>query len=201
MQGTVGSETFDTVSSSGNAYGITDVNQNGQSQTIIWDRIQVVTTTVDDGRINVGTSCEIRVTLVLEYDSTPLGTGDTVILNGVAMTWDAGDSRFELTRLQSSVGKWTYFVNSSLESTYGISALNLNSQEISVIWDQIVILTTAVDDGRVNTDSAAELRVTAELAFDGHALGAGDTIIMDSASMTWDGANGWFDLSRTQSTS
>ena len=200
MQGTVGAETFDTVTASGNTHGITDVNQDGQSQTIIWDRIQVSTTTVDDGRIDIDSSCEIRVTLILEYDSTPLGLGDSVTLDGVAMVWDAGDSRFELARLQSSVGEWLYYVNSSLETTFGISALDINSQEVSVIWDQIIILTTVVDDGRVGIGSSVELRVTAELVFDGHSLGSGDSIVMDSASMTWDVGNGWFDLSRVQST-
>ena len=199
MQGTVGDETFGTVTASGNTYEITDVFQNGQSQTIIWDRIQVLTTLVDDGRINTDSFCEIWVTLMLEYDSTLLGVGDTVTLDGVAMVWDGVDSRFELARLQSSVGEWLYFTNSSLESTYGISALDVNSQEISVIWDQIRILTTTVDDGRVGVDSSVELRVTAELAFDGHPLASGDTIVMDSTSMTWD-ASGWFDLSRTKAT-
>ncbi|GAH17710.1 unnamed protein product, partial [marine sediment metagenome] len=59
------------------------------------------------------------------------GPGDTVTLNGVLMVWDGGDLRFELARQQSLVGQWTYFVNSSSETNYGISALNLNSQEIS----------------------------------------------------------------------
>ena len=200
MQSSVTDETYDTVSASGNAHGITDINQNGQSQVIIWDRIQVLTTTVDDGRLDTDTSCEIRVTLMLEYDSTLLGLGDSVTLNGVAMTWDGADSRFELSRQQSSVGQWTYFVNSSLEATYDISALNLDSNEISVIWDQIKILATVVDDGRVNVDSAVELRVTAVLAFDDHPLASGDSFVMDSAAMNWDAVNTWFDLSRTKST-
>jgi len=200
MQSDVTDETYDSVVVAGNAYGITEVNQNSESQVIIWDRIQVFTTTVNDARINTGSSAEIRVTLILEYDSTPLGIGDTVTLNGVSMTWDAGDSRFELLQMQSTVGRWTYFVNSSFESTYGISALNLNSQSVSIIWDRIRILTTLVDDGRVNINSNVELRVTAELAYDGHPLQSGDTILMDSVSMTWDIGNGWFELSRTKAT-
>ncbi|MGY5872262.1 MAG: hypothetical protein RTV72_08465 [Candidatus Thorarchaeota archaeon] len=200
IQASVGNETFAVVLVSDNTHGISDVNQNGQSQTVIWDRIQVLTTLVDDGRINTDSSCEIRVTLMLEYDSTLLGVGDTVTVNGVSLVWDGIDLRFEGAQLQSSVGEWVYFVNSSLETTYGISALNVNSQEISVIWDQIRILTTVVDDGRVSIGSSVELRVTAVLVFDGHPLGAGDSIVMDSASMTWDGINTWFDLSRMQST-
>jgi hypothetical protein len=194
----VQSFTYNTVVCSGNTFGITDVNQNGQTQTIIWDRIQVITTVANDTRIDIGTFCEIRVTLWLEYDSTLLGLGDSVTLDGVAMTWDAGDSRFELSRQQLSVGQWLYYINSTLESTYGISVLNLNSQNASVIWDQIRILTTVVDDARVGIGSNVELRVTAELSFDGHLLQIGDTIILDSSSMTWDVGNSWFDLTRSQ---
>ncbi|KXH77043.1 MAG: hypothetical protein AM326_01890 [Candidatus Thorarchaeota archaeon SMTZ-45] len=198
IQAIVTDETFDTVVVSGNSFGITDVNQNGQSQTIIWDRIQVLTTAANDTRLNIGAYCQIQVTLQLEYDSSALGAGDTVTLNGVAMTWDVGDSRFELNRQKLTIGLWTFFVNSSLESTYGISALNINSQEVSVIWDQILILTTVVDDARVSVGANVELRVTAELAYDGHVLGSGDAIVMDSSFMNWDGGNGWFDLTRSQ---
>jgi hypothetical protein len=198
MQSIVTDETFDSVVVSVNAFGITDVNQNGQSQTIIWDRIQVLTTLANDTRLNIGAYSEIRVTLQLEYDSSLLGSGDFVTLNGVAMTWDAADTRFELDRQQLAVGQWLFYVNSSLESTFGISALNLNSQDVSVIWDQIRILTTVVDDARVSVGTNVELRVTAELAFDGHLLQSGDTIVMDSSSMNWDGVFSWFDLTRSQ---
>ena len=197
-QSSVTALTFDSVVVSGNTHGITDVNQNSQSQTVIWDQIQVLTTLSNDTRLDVSTYCQIWVTLQLEYDSTPLGSGDTVTLNGVAMTWDAIDGRFELNRQQTSVGLWLFFVNSSLESTYGITALNLNSQDVSVIWDQIRILSTTVDDSRLNVGSNAELRVTAELAYDGHLLTSGDTIVLDGVSMTWDVGNSWFDLVRTQ---
>ncbi|TET06654.1 MAG: hypothetical protein E3J86_14760 [Candidatus Thorarchaeota archaeon] len=191
-------ETFNSVVVSGNLYGITDVNQNTQSQTIIWDRIRVFTTLANDTRLDTGAYSQIWVTLQLEYDSTFLGTGDSVILNGVAMTWDGVDSRFELNRQNLTVGQWMFYVSSSLETTHGISALNFNSQNVSVIWDQIRILTTVVDDPRVNVGSNVELRVTAELVFDGHQLGSGDTIIIDSSSMNWDGVNIWFDLTRSQ---
>lgn len=197
VQAIVTDETFDSVVVSGNPFNITDVNQNGQSQKIIWDRIRVTTTWANDTRLSTSAYSQIRVTLQLEYDTASLGAGDTVVLNGTAMTWDAVDLRFELDRQQFEVGLWLYFVNSSFESTHGISALNLNLQNVSVIWDQIVILTTTVDDSRAGVGSNVELNVTAELAYDGHPLGSGDTIVMDSSSMTWD-PSGWFNLTRSQ---
>jgi hypothetical protein len=63
MQSIVTDEAFDLVVVSGNLFSITDVNQNGQSQTIIWDRIQVLTTAANDTRVSTGAYSEIRVTL------------------------------------------------------------------------------------------------------------------------------------------
>ncbi|MFX1603297.1 MAG: hypothetical protein ACFFCK_07410, partial [Promethearchaeota archaeon] len=165
-QSTVMSETYDSVTAMNNAYGITAVNQNAQSQAIIWDRIQVLTTTVDDARLDVGANCEVHATLWLEYDGTLLGSGDSVVLDGVAMTWDSGDSQFELNRSQPTVGLWTYFVNTSLQATYGISALDLNGNSVSIIWDRIRVTSYSVIDDRVNTGDSVDINVTIEYEYD-----------------------------------
>jgi hypothetical protein len=190
MQSSVTSETFNSVVVSGNGFEISDVNQNGQSQTIIWDRVQVLTALANDTRVDVGSYCEIRVTLQLEYDSTPLGAGDTVTLNGVAMTWDAGDVRFELDRQQLSVGSWIYFVNSSTESTHGISALNLNFQNVSVIWDQITVRSYSVADSRVNLDDSVNIDVTIEYEYDDTPVADG-TVTINSVSASYQGSGVW----------
>ncbi|NHJ12962.1 MAG: hypothetical protein EAX95_04760 [Candidatus Thorarchaeota archaeon] len=177
VSGSVSAEIYNSVVVSDNEHGITDVNQNSQAQTIVWDRIQVLTTQTDDTRIDVGTFCEIRVTLRLEYDGTLLGAGDSVTLNGAAMTWDAVDARFELNRQKPTVGIWMFYVNSSLESTYGISALNLNSQSVSVIWDQIAVRGYSVADNRVNLDDSVNIDVTIEYEYDDSAVTDGSVTI------------------------
>ncbi len=80
--------TYDNVVYDGGIHGLNQVDQSAMSQDVIWDQIVVQTTTVDNSRINVGANAEIRVTLWLAYDSTFLGSGDTVTLDGQAMTWD-----------------------------------------------------------------------------------------------------------------
>ncbi|MGY5861905.1 MAG: hypothetical protein RTU09_05985, partial [Candidatus Thorarchaeota archaeon] len=165
-QSTVMDETYDTVLTTGNTHGITIVDQNGQSQVIVWDRIQVLTTTANDDRLGVGSSCEIRVTLWLEYDSTFLGSGDTVTLDDTSMTWNSTNSWFTLSRQQAIVGEWTYFVNSSFHTSYGISVFDLNSQETNVTWDRIIVLSYAVLDNRVNVDDLVNVDVTLEYEFD-----------------------------------
>jgi len=191
--------TYDSVTYSGGAHGLSEVNQNAMSQEVIWDQIVVQTTVADDTRINVGANVEIRVTLWLAYDSTFLGAGDTVTLNGTAMTWDGVNSWFDLTVSQASIGLWQYFVNSSSEATYGITAIDLNSQSVDVVWDQIVVQTTVVDDSRLNINTNAEIRVTLLLAYDSTYLGASDSVTLDGTAMTWDGVNSWFDLTVSQS--
>ncbi|MFX1543934.1 MAG: hypothetical protein ACFFCR_13085, partial [Promethearchaeota archaeon] len=166
-------------------YGISSVNQNGNFQDVIWDRISVQTTAADDERVNVDDIVQIRVTLMLEYDSTFLGSGDAVVLAGQAMSWDSGNSWFELDVSKSDVGSWTYYVNSSTMSGYGITVLNLNGKESSVIWDRIRILTTTAADDRINYGIFTTISVTAELEYDGHLLGSGDTLFTNDTLMSW----------------
>ncbi|MHA2143212.1 MAG: hypothetical protein ACXADD_17170 [Candidatus Thorarchaeota archaeon] len=166
-------------------YGITAINQNGNFQDIIWDRISVQMTVSDDNRVNVDDTVQIRVTLMLEHDSTFLGSSDTVVLAGQAMSWDSVNSWFELDVSNSVVGSWTYFVNSSTMSAYGISELYLNGMESSVIWDRIRILTTTAADDRIDYGTSTTISVTAELEYDSHLLGSGDTLYANDTLMAW----------------
>jgi len=183
IQNVVTSETYTSLAVLGNSYGITAIDQNGQSQTIIWDKIRVLTTTVDDARLDVGANCEIHVTLLLEYDGTLLGSGDSVVLGGVAMTWDSGDTRFELNRSQLTVGMWSYFVNSSLHTTYGISALDLNSNSVNIIWDRITATSYSVIDDRVNVGDSVDINVTIEYEYDSWPVENG-TVSINSIAAT-----------------
>jgi hypothetical protein len=180
-------------------YGITLLDINGQNQDVVWDRIQILTTTTEDGRIDYGTAADIRVTAELEYDGHVLGSADTLYMNGTSMSWVS--SYFQLQPQFSQVGLWSFFVNTSSanEVTYGISLVNLDSKSVDQIWDRILVLTTTVDDSRIDVNANAELRVTAELEYDGHPLGSGDSLYMDDIQMSWDGANIWFELTRLQS--
>jgi len=198
VENTVMANTYNTVTYSVGTHGLAEVNQNGQSQTVIWDQIIVQTTVADDTRVDIGNNVEIQVTLWLAYDSTFLGVGDTVTLAGQVMTWDGGNSWFELTASQASVGLWTYFVNSSSDATYGITNLDTNSQTVDVIWDQIVVQTTVADDTRINVGANVEIQVTLWLAYDSTFLGVGDTVTLAGQVMTWDGGNSWFELTVSQ---
>jgi hypothetical protein len=190
VQSVVTSESYLSLAVSGNSHGITSIDQNGQSQAIIWDRIQVLTTAVDDARLDVGANSEIHVTLRLEYDGTLLGSGDSVVLDGVGMTWDSVDSRFELNRSQLTVGIWTYYVNSSLQTTYGISALDVNGNSVSIVWDRVRVTSYSVIDNRVNVGDSVDIDVTLQFEYDGAAVVDG-TVTINSLSASDQGGGVW----------
>ncbi|MFW9963398.1 MAG: hypothetical protein ACFFCX_07535 [Candidatus Sifarchaeia archaeon] len=186
-QASVGSWRYFVNTSNGleSTFSITVVNQDGLYQDVIWDRITVQMTLADDSRVNINDIVQIRVNLMLEYDSTYLGSGDSVVIADQAMSWDAVNSWFELDVSKSSVGLWTYFVNSSTMISFGITELFLNGMEVDVIWDRIHILTTSATDGRIDYGSSTTISVTAELEYDGHLLGAGDVLYANDTQMVW----------------
>ena len=179
---------YGLISASESLYGLSRHNQLASNTTIIWDKVTVQTTSVDINHLDVGATAQIRVTLWLEFDHTFLGSGDTVVVNGSTMIWDGGNSWFTLDVAFTAVGKWTFFVNSTLETSHGISALDLNSLSVDIIWDRILVLSITVDDSRVNIGDTVEFNVTAKLEYAGngnHYLGSGDTLYMEGVVMVW----------------
>ena len=163
---------------------------NSQSVDIVWDRIVVQTTVVDNGRVDVNANAEVRVTLMLEYNNTFLGATDSVTLDGSAMTWDAGNSWFELIVSQASVGMWTYFVNSSLEARYGIDLLDLGGNSVSVIWDRVQVQSYSVSDDHVNVGDSVDVDVTLLYDFDDTPVTDG-TITVNGFVASNQGAGVW----------
>ncbi|MFX1482859.1 MAG: hypothetical protein ACFFCP_06675 [Promethearchaeota archaeon] len=182
--------TYNAVTYSGGIHGLTQVNQNAMTQDVIWDQIIVQTTFANDTRVDVGAYAEIRVTLWLAYDSLFLGSGDNVTLAGSAMTWDGSDGRFELAVNQSSVGAWIYFVNSSSESTYGITSLNLSGNNVSIIWDRIQVQSYSVSDDHVNIGDSVNIDVVLYYDYDDSPVTDG-TITVNGISATHQGAGLW----------
>jgi hypothetical protein len=165
------------------------------TDTFISDRIQVQTTTVDDSRVSVEAQPEIRVTLWLDYDDTWLGAGDFVVLGDISMSWDAVNSWWELKRSWDYVVAKTFWVNSSTETTYGVTEVDLNGQSVEVIWDRIKIMTTSTASARVDKNTSATILVTATLEYDGHVLGSEDTLYMNNTQMSWSGSVFTYDTS------
>ncbi|MHA2143234.1 MAG: hypothetical protein ACXADD_17280, partial [Candidatus Thorarchaeota archaeon] len=107
-------------------------------------------------------------------------------MNDTVMTWDSDHFYLE-TGSYSIVGLLTYYVNASgaQETAFGISVVQSNPVSSNVIWDRILITTTTSQDSRIDINSLADLRVTAELEYDGHPIGLSDLLFMNNTAMTW----------------
>jgi hypothetical protein len=121
--------------------GITTYEQTIANPEIIWDKVQVTLSIVDD-HINIGDSADVVETATYQYDGT-MFTG-TLTLND--------------TLTKGSVGKYGYTVNSISDSTYGITQFESNA--VYCIFDKVTI-TLSVSDNPVTVGSAANITWTA----------------------------------------
>jgi len=105
------------------------------------DKVTVKTTISSDadGRVNAGGNVEVRATAWAEFDDTYLGSGDSVSLNGSAMSWDAANSWWELTVTKPTVSTWKYIVSSVSENQYGITSLDTDSKSVTITYERVNI--------------------------------------------------------------
>ena len=135
--------TYNSLSGSDGTYGLTAVNMNGKSTTVVWDRVKVVGYSVSKPRVNVGDSVNVNVTLQYEYDSVAVADG-SVTVNGIPAT-HLGSGVWRISASQPSVTSVTYNTVACSGNTYGITAVNQNVQSATVIWDGIKLVDYATD--------------------------------------------------------
>ncbi|MCK5390011.1 MAG: hypothetical protein KAJ36_05955, partial [Candidatus Thorarchaeota archaeon] len=163
-QSSVQSITYDTVSCLGNAYNITNVNQNAQSQEIIWDRIIVTLYDVADAHVNVDDAINIDVTLTYEYDSAPLVDG-SVSINGVSAS-HIGSGVWRIVQTRASVQSVTYNSVACSGNSNDIAVVNQNSLSQEIIWDQVVVQSYTILDNRVNVDDSVNIDFVLHYGYD-----------------------------------
>jgi len=196
---TVGQRTI-TVTAATDAGGCNSLTAQ-QSQNVVWDRIRITGSGVVNGRISVAETGKFWATAELEHDSHALGSGDSIIVSGISMTWNATSSRFEGTDVQSSVTTITYDTfTSGSEADYGITAGFMNGFSESISWDKARVYYQVLNDSTVTVGQAIEYRVKIILLLDGHALGSGDTVTANAGAMIWDAVNGWFEVTKVLNT-
>jgi len=139
---TVQGTTYNTVACSGNTHGITVVDQNSKSQTVVWDRIRVYYLKLDDSRVNGGANIEVRAKARLDYDNHELGSGDSLTFNSGVGTWDTSNGWFEGWRSQSAPSDYTFTVTSASEATYGITEVYVAVSQPKGVWDQVKVTLT-----------------------------------------------------------
>jgi hypothetical protein len=170
------------------------------TDTFITDRVTVYYFAVDDSRVDVSTAIEARVKAVLEYDDTPLGSGDSIQINSTAATWDSTNGWFDAQFTESTVVNKTFTVTGASEATYGVTSFTSNVSDPTGVWDRIKLLTLTASESSVPVGTAVELRATAELEYDGHALGSGDSLAIEGVAFTWDSTDGRFEATVSKDT-
>jgi hypothetical protein len=137
-QGTVGIWSYGVSAMTDTSYGLTQFTTN--TVTVVFDRIRIDTLGASDTHANIGDLVTYYATASLEYDGHALGVGDSLTLSGEAMTWDSVDSRFEHNETVAVLSQTTInSFTSGNEAGFGITAGNINSKTVSVIWDALTI--------------------------------------------------------------
>lgn len=166
----VGSILFDEVTHSGGAYGISVVDQNSKSVTVIWDSVTITLTDPYDQRINLGSNATgIHISAAYDYDGQPFD--GVITLNSTTFSY-------------SSVGKRGYTVTSISGDSYGITVISEND-ETFCIWDSVAISISDPLDQRVDLNAnATGIHVSGIYDYDGHPFNG--IIALNSSLFSYD---------------
>ena len=188
-QGSVTAVMYNEFTATGNGYGITAVDANGQTDTVIWDRIEIVSVAFSDSRINVGGSSEVRYVLRYDYDDVEFNSTYGSI-SGYA--WDAGNSWWDKTVTASgSVGADLYDENdfAVTDTQYGLTAEE-DVAGASLIADRIHANATSVSDPRDNVGDTVTVDWTLTYDYDESAVTDG-SVTIEGVSASHQGLGVW----------
>jgi hypothetical protein len=131
--------------------------EESPTATFISDRIRILTLGADNTRVNVDDSAEIYATAELEYGGHSLGSGDGLTIGSLDLIWNT--THFVGAESKPSVQQKVYDLGEGEETIYGVTALNLDSRSVSVIWDRLNV-TFTVEDDLVPLNTETEFKVT-----------------------------------------
>jgi len=138
---TAQSLTYNNVAAWGNSRGVTNVNQNGQSQTVIWDGLNVSQYTVD--MVNR----RLKVRLIYAYNGNPVQDG-TISWLGLQKTTDSQGWTPYYDLLPLGDFAWGQPAYGVQDATYGITAKTQNqSIPVTKITPYIVETLANVTEG------------------------------------------------------
>jgi hypothetical protein len=180
-------ETYISITDS--AYGLT-VKQDVAGVNVITDRIRLDSLGLTDPRINANgvETSTLYATASLEYGGHALGSGDSLTISGLALSWVAGNSRFEgTTASSSSVTSTTYNTfTSGNEATYGITVGNMNGQTATLIFDRIKITVCGMNDV-IDTRTGGQVWYKAIYEYDSAPFtGSSGTLYLNGTAMIWE---------------
>jgi len=121
---TVSFVNWTTVTTGGDdTYGITNVNQNSKSVSVIWDAF-VYDIRTSDGISDLSNNTNIWVNITYAWDGDNFtGSDGSLYLNGSAMTYASGNGWYR-TVTQASVSRYAYLITSITDNQYGITVFS-----------------------------------------------------------------------------
>jgi hypothetical protein len=152
-------------------------------------------------RNNNGTTALIYVTAALSYDSHALGSGDTLYCNDTVMTWSGSLFTYETSNITDITGI-LFYVNSTGELTHLITAININSKSVTVIWTQMTISNMTASSSSVSTGSPVVIYAMLNYTYDGAIVTTGTINILHGgtqAILSASYSNNWWYVSTTHS--
>jgi len=167
--------TFDAITSSGNDFGITTINNNSQELVLIWDTIEVYADGCDYydiyGKVNVGQNITLWASAWLVYDRHNLTSGDYIEFGGERMTWNGTHFTASYTRYE--VGLWTFTINAtqSYEANYTITT-GINTP-VNIVFDRILIYDMWLDDYLFNQYDNITVSVSLVSEYDNESMQVG----------------------------
>jgi hypothetical protein len=143
---------------------------DGDTTTVVGDRVNVYSFQSNDTRTNVNEYVNITAKAELEYDHHALGAGDSVSFNATSMVWN-GVSFYNDTHTQAVTGNWTLAIDGATEATYTITAYTTNVTDPWVVWDNL----TATNLQPVQYQGAGAYKYDVQLTygFDGTSVAGG----------------------------
>ncbi|TFG27441.1 hypothetical protein EU528_12895 [Candidatus Thorarchaeota archaeon] len=131
----VGMRSYTVISASGDSYGISTILTNDVTS-CIWDIVDVVEIGSTSWN-QLDESFLVWCRLELRYDNHPLGVGDTVVIADQLAVWNGTHFIVEISF--ATVGDRTFFVNSTSETTYGITLLGVTESCLVHVTDSPIV--------------------------------------------------------------
>lgn len=195
---TVGSDTYNLYINMADA-DYSD-GEETPTETIITDRIEIVSVAADDTRGNIGASVELRYVLQYDYDNATFdNTGGSTI---TGFTWDSGNGWWDKSiTLPPSPGLANYD-ETDIALTDGQFGLTEKEDDagLDVIGDRIRVISLTANNTSPTRNEYAQLRATAELEYDNTTLGSGDSLTIEGEVFTWDASDSRFEADVVSST-
>jgi hypothetical protein len=154
-----------------NCSGITDFTQSAASPSIIWDRVNVTLSIIDD-RIDIISKPELEWSAIYEYDGSQF-QGEVNIKTISSQT-----------SVPTPVGKGVFIVESIEDDRYGLTAFTSN--QVDCIWDRVKITQGGVSKSMAKTGDTESVWFKAVYEYDNEEFtGDKGEIFVNNIPLLW----------------